>query len=59
VGDTAHTTGLITVAIMAIHMVVATTTGLMEDSGLASVSNTEEECGPKRVGVEALAMCRH
>jgi len=51
-GTTAHTTGLITGAIMATHM-VATTQGLMEDSGLASVTKTEEERGPKRAGVEA------
>jgi hypothetical protein len=51
---TAHTTGLITEAIMATHM-VATTAGINinEDSGLASNIKTEEECGPKRVEVEA------
>jgi hypothetical protein len=51
---TPTTTGLITGAFMATHMVattVATTTGLMEDSGLASVTKTEEERGPKRAGV--------
>ena len=35
------TTGLITVAIMAIHMVAITAGIMAEDSGLASVSKTE------------------
>ena len=56
-GTTAHTTGLITEAIMATHM-ADTTAGISEGSGLVSVSKTEEECGPKRAGVEAQAMCR-
>jgi hypothetical protein len=41
-GTIVPTTGLITEAIMATHMVVATTADIMvEDSGLASVSKTE------------------
>src|SRR5215813_3662293 len=58
-GTPAHTTGLITGAIMATRMVattVATTQGIMEDSGMASVTKTEEERGPKRAGVEASAI---
>jgi len=49
-GTTTNTTGLITEAIMDTHM-VATTVGIIEDSGLASVTKTEEERGPKRAGV--------
>ena len=56
-GTTTHTTGLITEAIMDTRM-VATTADISEDSGLASVSKTEEERGPKRAGVEAPAICR-
>ena len=41
------TTGLITGAIMATHM-AATTTGLMGDSGMATVTKTEEERGSWR-----------
>jgi len=48
-GTTTHTIGLITEAIMDTHM-VATTAGIIEGSGLASVIKTEEERGPKRVG---------
>ena len=46
-GTTTHTIGLITEAIMDTHM-VATTAGIIEGSGLASVIKTEEERGPKR-----------
>jgi hypothetical protein len=49
-GTIAPTTGLITEAFMAPHM-VATTTGVIEDSGLAFVTKTEEERMPKRLGV--------
>src|SRR6266540_4143584 len=58
-GTIVPTTGLITEAIMATHM-VATTAGINinEDSGLASGTKTEEDCRPKRAGVEAPAMCR-
>jgi hypothetical protein len=55
-GTTAHTTGLIPGAIMATHM-AATTAGIIKESGLASVTKTEE-CGPKRAGVEAPAVYR-
>jgi len=51
-GTVPTTTGLIPEAIMDTHM-VATTVGIIEDSGLASVTKTEEERGPKRAGVEA------
>jgi hypothetical protein len=55
-GTIIPTIGLITEAIMATHM-VATTPDIIKDSGLASVTKTEEECGPKRAGVEAPAIC--
>lgn len=45
-------TGLIIEAIMAAHMVVATTEGLMEGLGLVSGTKSEKECGPKCMGVE-------
>jgi len=56
-GTIVPTTGLITEAIMATHM-VATTGGINinEDSGLASGTKAEEDCGPKRAGVEAPAI---
>ena len=57
-GTTTPTTGLITGAIMAATHMVATTRGLMEDSGLGSVTKTEEERGPRRAELEAPAMCR-
>jgi hypothetical protein len=47
-GTTTHTIGLITEAIMDTRMVAATTAGIIEESGLASVIKTEEERGPKR-----------
>jgi hypothetical protein len=48
-GTIVPTTGLITQAIMATHM-VATTAGINinEDSGLASGAKAEEDCGSKR-----------
>src|SRR5262245_56309089 len=49
-GTIAPTTGLITEAFMATHM-VATTAGIKEDSGLAFVTKTEEERMPKRLEV--------
>lgn len=49
-GTIAPTTGLITEAFMATHM-VATTAGIKEDSGLAFVPKTEEERMSKRLGV--------
>ena len=56
-GTIAPTTGLITEAIMATHM-VATTAGIKVDSGLAFVTKTEEERMPKRLEVKAPAICR-
>ena len=57
VGTTALTTGLITGVIMATHM-VATTTGLMEDSGLASVTKRKKSAERSARESEAPAMCR-
>src|SRR5262245_57707961 len=49
--------GLITEGIMANPM-ADTSAGIIEGFGLVSVSKTEEECGTKRAGVEAQAICR-
>src|SRR5215470_4843414 len=57
-GTTTHTTGLIPEAIIMDTRMVATTADISEDSGFASVSKMGEECGSKRAGVEAPAMCR-
>ena len=57
-GTTEGTTGLIPEAIIMDTRMVATTADISEDSGFASVSKMGEECGSKRAGVEAPAMCR-